>query len=62
MTDFSDEVAKECRIRGVEFQFVPEHSTAEIYELVQSEGVNMDVVRLEKAPKIAVYVPHDIPP
>jgi len=56
-TDYSDEVAKECRIRGVDFQSISNSSANEIYEMVQSEGVNMDVVRLEKAPKIAVYVP-----
>jgi len=62
MTDFSDEIAKECRVRGVEFQVVSNNAAADIYTLVQSENENMDVVRLEKAPKIAVYVPADIPP
>jgi hypothetical protein len=56
MTDYSEDVARECRIRGVEFQSVPSDAAGEIYSLVQAEGVNMDVVRLEKAPKIAVYV------
>ena len=35
---------------------------AEIYSLVQSDDNNMDVVRLEKAPKIAVYVPPGFQP
>ncbi len=55
-TDFSEEIAKECRIRGVGFQSISNSSAEEIYLTIQSEGVNMDVVRLEKAPKIAVYV------
>ena len=62
MIDYSDEIAKECRVRGVDFQLVSDNSATEIYEMVQSEDVNMDVVRLEKAPKIAVYVPADTPP
>ena len=56
-TDFSEEIARECRIRGVDFQSISSSSADEIYAMVQSEGVNMDVVRLEKAPKIAVYIP-----
>lgn len=56
-TDYSDEIARECRIRGVDFQSISSSSADEIYQMIQSEGVNMDVVRLEKAPKIAVYVP-----
>jgi hypothetical protein len=55
-TDYSDDVAKECRIRGVEFQSITSSAADDIYKEIQSEGVNMDVVRLEKAPKIAVYV------
>lgn len=56
ITGYSDEIATECRIRGVEFQNISEGNATEIYKLVQSEGENMDAVRLEKAPKIAVYV------
>ena len=59
MTDFSDEIARECRIRGIEYQVVSDFDAETIYQQVQAEGVNMDVVRLEKAPKIAVYVPHE---
>ena len=56
-TDFSDAIARECRIRGVDFQSISAASADEIYMMIQSEDVNMDVVRLEKAPKVAVYVP-----
>ncbi len=56
MTDYSDEIAAECRIRGVDFQTTSESEAEEIFTMLQSEGVNMDVVKLEKAPKIAVYV------
>lgn len=62
MMDYSDKVASECRIRGVFFESIDGASAAEIYNQVQAEGVNMDVVRLEKAPKIAVYVQPGLQP
>ena len=57
MLDYSNWVANECRIEGVAFEPVSASQAAEIYSTVQSDDNNMDVVRLEKAPKIAVYVP-----
>lgn len=57
VTDYGEEIASECRIRGVFFEAIDGASTASIYSEVQSEKTNMDVVRLEKAPRIAVYVP-----
>jgi hypothetical protein len=57
MADYSDLLAAECRIRGVTFQSVDASAAQSIYALVQSPDKNMDVVKLEKAPKIAVYVP-----
>ncbi len=57
MLDYNNWVANECRIEGVAFEPVSTSQAAEIYSTVQSDDNNMDVVRLEKAPKIAVYVP-----
>jgi hypothetical protein len=57
MMDFTDKIALECRIRGVLFQRVSDGNAQQIYAEVQSDDVNEDVVKLEKAPKIAVYVP-----
>jgi len=57
VTDFSQEIASECRIRGVSFDAIDGATAALIYAEVQSEKNNMDVVRLEKAPKIGVYAP-----
>jgi hypothetical protein len=57
MLDYNNWVASECRIEGVAFEPVSASQAAEIYSTVQSDDNNMDVVRLEKAPKIAVYVP-----
>jgi hypothetical protein len=57
MTDYTSDLAAECRIRGVMFEELDGASAAAIYAEVQAEGSNTEVVRLEKAPKIAVYVP-----
>jgi hypothetical protein len=55
--DYSDKVANECRIRGVYFEQLSDAEYNSIVEQVKSEKTNMDVVKLEKAPKIAVYAP-----
>ena len=57
MTDYTDLIAAECRIRGVFFETIDGATAAGIYAEVQGDNVNMDVVRLEKAPKVAVYAP-----
>jgi hypothetical protein len=62
MLDFSEVVAKECRIRGVTFEAASTSDASMIYAEVQREDNNMDVVRLEKVPKIAVYVPPTFKP
>jgi hypothetical protein len=62
LTDYSEVLARECRIRGVLFESVTASEAATIYAEVQRDDNNMDVVRLEKAPKIAVYVPPNFKP
>lgn len=55
--DYSDEIVKLCRLKQVSFDLIDGAQATQIYTEVQSEQNNSDVVRLEKAPKIAVYVP-----
>ncbi len=62
MIDYSDKIANECRIEGVAFDNISASQAVQIYSEVQSEDNNMDVERLEKAPKIAVYVPPGFAP
>jgi len=57
MIDGLENVAAECRVRGVIYDEITGAEAAQIYSDIQAEDNNMDVVRLEKAPKIAVYVP-----
>jgi hypothetical protein len=62
MMDYHDVLAAECRVRGVAFSAISGSDAAAIYAEVQREDNNMDVVRLEKAPRIAVYVPPGFQP
>ena len=62
MIDAVDLLATECRIRDVLFEQLTGSQAAQIYAQVQDENTNMDAVRLEKAPKIAVYVPPNFLP
>lgn len=55
MTDYSDLIAAECRIRGVFFEQISNANASEIYTQVKADNVNMDLIKLEVAPKIAVY-------
>lgn len=62
LIDYSDELAAECRLNNVAFETLSLSQATEIYSFVQGEENNMDVVRLEKAPKVAVYVPPGFQP
>ena len=57
MFDAHEIAAAECRVRGVSFEQLSATQTGSILVEVQGEDNNMDVVRLEKAPKVAVYAP-----
>lgn len=57
LIDYNPEVIKYCQLREVSYDIISNDQAIEIYSYVQDQNNNMDVVRLEKAPKIAVYVP-----
>jgi len=57
MFDYSSELEAECRSKGVSYENISGTQAAQVYAEVQDEKNNMDVVRLEKVAKIAVYVP-----
>ena len=52
----------ECDIRGISYETVSAGQKAGILAKVTAEDVNMDAVKLEKAPKIAVYSPKNKQP
>ncbi len=47
----------ELIIRGVSYQVISDAQKAKIMEEISSPDVNMDAMKLDKAPKIAVYSP-----
>lgn len=53
----SDDLRRECKIRGVSFEIISDAKTKSILEEISSPAKNMESVALEKAPKIAVYSP-----
>ncbi len=53
----SEEIKKECQIRGVSFELLSDSKTEQILTDISSPSQNMEAVVLEKAPKIAVYSP-----
>ncbi|MCC6398295.1 MAG: asparagine synthetase B [Bacteroidetes bacterium] len=62
LIDTNPLLANECRIRGVSYTELAGSQAAQLYAEIQQEDNNMDVVRLEKAPTIAVYVPPGFQP
>jgi len=62
MMDAHDFVTSECLARGVSFTRESAAEASAIYAEVQREDNNMDVERLEKAPRVAVYVPPGFQP
>ena len=55
MIDSYPQVERECRVRGISYEIIGTEKTLIIYNEVETN--NMDVVLLEKAPKIAIYTP-----
>lgn len=50
-------IESECVIRGVDFQILADAQYTAILNQIANPETNADVVKLEKAPKIAVYSP-----
>ncbi|WP_407692587.1 asparagine synthetase B [Psychroflexus montanilacus] len=57
LSPFSEELKRECTIRGVSFEVISDSKSEEILRTINSPSQNMEAVLLEKAPKIAVYSP-----
>lgn len=57
MYDYTPEIVGECQLKNVSYELLNGTQTAQVYADVKDEKSNMDLVRLEKVAKIAVYVP-----
>ena len=54
---YSSEIEKECTIRGISYEVIADAKANAILSEIGSPEANMDAVKLEKCPKVAVYSP-----
>lgn len=54
---YAEQLEKECKIRGISYEVIADAKVTSILNEITDPSVNMDMVKLEKAPKIAVYSP-----
>lgn len=52
-----DKIERQCKLRGVTYNNIADVQAEQIIREIAEPEVNMDVVKLQKAPKIAVYSP-----
>ena len=57
MMKYADALERECKLRGVRYEVIADGQSSAILSQIADPGVNMDAVKLQKAPKIAVYSP-----
>ena len=55
MIDNQDNVENTCLVRGVNYEMINSTALSEIFTTIESN--NMDIILLEKVPKITVYSP-----
>ena len=59
---FFDQVQQECMLRGIRTEIIPDATRQQILDEIARPDNNADVIKMEKAPKIAVYAPVDKQP
>ena len=57
MCGYSEKIAKECALRGVAYKVLADVQAEAILNEIAQADVNMNEIKLNKAPKIAVYSP-----
>lgn len=57
MMKHADAIERECRLRGVTCEVIADGQSSAILSHIADPAVNMDAVKLQKAPRIAVYSP-----
>lgn len=57
LVTYNTSIESECKIRGVSYESVSDAVANRILKEIASPAVNMNVVRMEKSPRIAVYSP-----
>jgi hypothetical protein len=56
---YDEKIKSECDLRGVSYELLADARVSLILEEINRADANMDAVKLEKAPKMAVYSPKD---
>lgn len=56
---YSKEVQQECLVRGVSHNVISDGEVNKLLAEIASPAVNMNAVKLEKAPRVAVYSPRN---
>ncbi len=59
LMQYFKEMDTECVIRGVSYEIIADVQASNILNEIARPEVNMDAVKLEKAPRIAVYAPEN---
>jgi hypothetical protein len=62
LIDHLQAIEQECLVRGVSHQVIADGQAAAILREIADPEVNMEAVKLEKAPKTAVYAPDGFQP
>jgi len=62
MIKYLKNIEDECLIRSVSYEIIPDARSTAILLDISNPEANMDVVKLEKPPKIAVYAPKTYQP
>ncbi len=62
MSKYHKLIENECVIRGVSYQVIADVQSTAILQKIADPQVNMDEIKLQKAPKIAVYSPKNKQP
>jgi hypothetical protein len=57
MIPYNKKIETECSIRGVSFEIIADSRANAILNEIADPEVNMEAIKLEKAPKVAVYSP-----
>lgn len=60
LLNFSSNTQKECLVRGVSFEIISDADVQALKQQISNPDVNMEIMRLHKAARIAVYSPSKI--
>ena len=60
LMEYSSNIQKECLVRGVSFEIISDAAVQVLNREISNPDVNMEIMRLYKAAKIAVYTPSKV--